>query len=74
MRAVKGRYVLLRIIKGLWIQETCKHTHVFHHAMPQEHWLSRQENGIYKNMGKHGQLQIRGCYICGKVWAYDWGA
>jgi len=74
MQRIKARSRVLRILKRLWKQGTCKHTHIFHHDLPSECWLSRQSDGTYKNMGKHGYLQIRGCYICGKVWAYDYGA
>ena len=73
MQVIKGKYAIIRIIKRLWNQETCQHTHVFHYDIPQEHWLSKLD-GTYKDMGIHGQLQIRGCYICGKVWAHDYGA
>ena len=74
MQVIKGRYAIVRIIKNLLNQATCRHTHMFHLNLPQEHWLFKQRDGHYKDMGIHGQLQIRGCYICGKLWAHDYGA
>jgi hypothetical protein len=65
---------LLRQLQPFVGSNKCKHTHIFKMELKNEHWHILQEDGKYKDMGKHGQLQIWGCYICGKVWAYDSGA
>ena len=64
----------LRQLQTFVRRNKCKHTHIFIINLPHENWYSLQPDGKYKNMGKHEQLQLRGCYICGKVWAHDYGA
>ena len=65
---------LLHQLKIFVRRSKCEHTHIFKINLKNEDWYSLQENGKYKNMGKHGYLQLKGCYICGKVWAHDYGA
>jgi hypothetical protein len=67
---------LYKKLKRKWYlfikRKTCKHTHIFKHDLPNEYWYSLQENGKYKRMGQIHGLQIKGCYVCGKVWAVNW--
>ena len=48
----------------------CEHTHTFRINLDNASWFDSE--GVDK--GRHGQLQLRGCYICGKVWVADYGA
>ncbi len=57
-------------IKQHFRQLFCEHTHTFKLNIPEAHWFDNA--GVDK--GRHGQLQLRGCYICGKVWVVDYGA
>jgi len=57
-------------IKQYFRQLFCEHTHTFRLSIPEAHWFD--STGIDK--GQHGQPQLRGCYICGKVWVVDYGA
>ena len=58
-------------IKQFCRQLFCEHTHTFRMNIPDNvPWFDNEGT----NKGRHGQLQLRGCYICGKVWVIDYGA
>lgn len=47
-------------IKQFFRQLFCEHTHTFRIGISKAH-----------RKGRHGQLQLRGCYVCGKIWVVD---
>jgi len=57
-------------IKQFSRQLFCEHTHTFRLDIPDADWFNSED----ENKGYHGSLQLRGCYICGKVWVVDYGA
>lgn len=65
---------LIKAIRKLRRQEKCQHTHMSKQNLDGIHWYSLRKDRKYKDMGEHGSLQLRCCYICGKVWVIDVGA
>lgn len=57
-------------IKQFFRHLFCEHTHTFRMNLTEVPWFDNE--GV--NKGRHGQLQLRECYICGKVWVIDYGA
>jgi len=65
--AVK-KHPLYKNLRQFKRQLLCKHTHTFRQDLPEADWLSHGEL-----KGRHGQIVLEGCYICGKVTVRDYG-
>ena len=67
-KRLDARRYLLNLLYG-----DCKHTHTFKIYMKdlpiEQAWYHK---GI--KMGKHDQIYIEGCYLCGKITMKDYGA
>ncbi len=55
----------IRIVKRL----RCDHSHTFTAHVQNAHWFSYGEK-----QGQHKEIEICGCYKCGKVWCRDFAA
>lgn len=68
LKELKSHHIYKNLLQ-LKRQLLCMHTHTFQRDMPEAYWLSHGEL-----RGRHRQLILEGCYICGKVTVRDSGA